>query len=271
MQERVAAGADGELLSESLEPGIVVLTLNRPKARNALSLSMLTSLRQAFDTIGRDTSVAAIVLAANGPVFCSGHDLKEMTARRGDADGGKAFFDLTMTTCAAMMQSIVKCPRPVIAAVEGPASAAGAQLIATCDMAVAAASATFTTPGVNIGLFCSTPMVAVSRAVGRKRALEMLLTGTPIDARTAVDWGLVNRAVPSDELDAVVDDLAGRIAAASAATVAIGKAAFWEQVDRDEAGAYAYTREVMARNAGRPAAQEGIGAFLGKRAPVWPE
>ncbi len=269
MQERVAAGADGELLSESLELGIVVLTLNRPKARNALSLSMLTSLRQAFDTIGRDTSVAAIVLAANGPVFCSGHDLKEMTARRGDADGGKAFFDLTMTTCAAMMQSIVKCPRPVIAAVEGPASAAGAQLIATCDMAVAAASATFTTPGVNIGLFCSTPMVALSRNLPRKRVMEMLLLGEALDAQSAAEFGLVNRVVEASKVREEAISMARTIASKSRMTVAIGKEAFYRQVEMPLGDAYDYAARVMVENMMIRDANEGICAFIEKRPPTW--
>ncbi len=177
------------------EPGIAVLTLDRPAARNALSMAMLEALGQAITALGRDDSVKAIVLAANGPAFCAGHDLKELTAHRADADGGRAFYRATMTLCADVMQGIVTCPKPVIAAVHAMATAAGCQLVATCDLAVAADGAKFCTPGVNIGLFCSTPMVALARNVPRKRAMEMLLLGEIIGAKEAADYGLVNRAV----------------------------------------------------------------------------
>ncbi len=269
MQERVAAGTDAELLSDRLEPGIVVLTLNRPKARNALSLSMLASLRQAFETIGGDSSVAAIVVAANGPVFCSGHDLKEMTAHRADADGGKAFFEQTMSSCAAMMLSIVKCPKPVIAAVEGPASAAGAQLIATCDLAVAADTANFTTPGVNIGLFCSTPMVALSRNMPRKRIMEMLLLGEALDAVSAAEFGLVNRVVPAANVRDEALSMARTIASKSRMTVAIGKEAFYRQAELPLGEAYDYAARVMVENMMIRDANEGICAFIEKRPPAW--
>jgi enoyl-CoA hydratase/carnithine racemase len=269
MQERVASGADGELLSERPEPGIVLLTLNRPKARNALSLSMLSSLRDAFETLGRDASVAAIVLAANGPVFCSGHDLKEMTARRGDVDGGKAFFERTMSSCSAMMLSIVRCPKPVIAAVEGPASAAGAQLIATCDLAVAAETSNFTTPGVNIGLFCSTPMVALSRNMPRKRIMEMLLLGEALDAASAAQFGLVNRVTAAAKVREEALGMARTIASKSRMTVAIGKEAFYRQAEMPLGEAYDYAARVMVENMMIRDANEGICAFIEKRPPTW--
>jgi enoyl-CoA hydratase/carnithine racemase len=265
-----AASAEEPLLTlDRPRPGVAVLTLNRPAARNALSLAMLDALHNAFVTLGADTSVAAIVLAANGPVFSSGHDLKELTAHRADADKGLAFYSEAMTRCSAMMQAIVACPKPVIAAVQGTATAAGCQLVATCDLAIAADTAHFATPGVNIGLFCSTPMVALSRNVGRKRAMEMLLTGDMLSAAAAVDYGLINRAVPAADVLPQALDLAEKIAAKSPLTVAIGKRAFYAQAEMPLSEAYAYAAQVMVDNMMTRDAEEGIGAFLGKRPPEW--
>jgi enoyl-CoA hydratase/carnithine racemase len=240
------------------------LTLNRPERRNAMSLELMEEAIEALGALSRAEGCRVIVLAANGPAFSAGHDLSEMRGRE------RSFYDQLFDTCTVLMQAIHEVPQPVIARVHGIATAAGCQLVATCDLAIAAEEARFATPGVKIGLFCSTPMVAVSRAVGRKRAMEMLLTGTPIDARTAADWGLVNRVVPAADLDAAVDELARQVADSSAYTVSVGKRAFWEQIDRTEPGAYDFTKDVMAANAAADAAQEGIGAFLDKRPPVWP-
>jgi enoyl-CoA hydratase/carnithine racemase len=265
-----ATPAEEPLLTlDRLRPGVAVLTLNRPAARNALSVAMLDALHKAFTTLGADTSVAAIVLAANGPVFSSGHDLKELTAHRADADKGLAFYSEAMTRCSAMMQAIIACPKPVIAAVQGTATAAGCQLVATCDLAIAADNAQFCTPGVNIGLFCSTPMVALSRNVGRKRAMEMLLTGDMLSAADAVEYGLVNRAVPAADLLPQAIALAEKIAAKSPLTVAIGKRAFYAQAEMPLEEAYAYAAQVMVDNMMTRDAEEGIGAFLGKRPPEW--
>jgi enoyl-CoA hydratase/carnithine racemase len=239
------------------------LTLNRPTRRNALSLALMQEAIGALQELSADPECRVIVLAGNGPAFSAGHDLSEMRGRE------PAFYDELFGVCTRLMQTIHGVPQPVIARVHGIATAAGCQLVATCDLAIAAEEATFATPGVKIGLFCSTPMVAVSRAVGRKRAMEMLLTGTPVSAQTAADWGLVNHVVPAAELDAAVDELAGRVASSSSYTLAIGKAAFWEQIDRSEAGAYEHAQQVMAANAAATDAQEGIGAFLDKRAPTW--
>jgi enoyl-CoA hydratase/carnithine racemase len=239
------------------------LTLNRPTRRNALSLALMQEAIAALQELSADPECRVIVIAGNGPAFSAGHDLSEMRGRE------RAFYDELFTVCTQLMQTIHHVPQPVIARVHGIATAAGCQLVATCDLAIAAEEATFATPGVKIGLFCSTPMVAVSRSVGRKRAMEMLLTGTPIDARTALDWGLVNRVVPAADLDAAVDELAARVTASSAYTLAVGKAAFWEQIDRTEPGAYELTQQVMAANAAATDAQEGIGAFLDKRHPTW--
>ncbi|WP_229309076.1 enoyl-CoA hydratase [Hyphomicrobium album] len=265
-----ATSAEEPLLNlERPRPGVAVLTLNRPAARNALSVAMLDALHKAFAALGADTTVAAIVLAANGPVFSSGHDLKELTAHRADADKGLAFYSEAMTRCSAMMQAIVACPKPVIAAVQGTATAAGCQLVATCDLAIAADSAQFCTPGVNIGLFCSTPMVALSRNVGRKRAMEMLLTGDMLSAADAVEYGLINRAVPAAEVLPQAIALAETIAAKSPLTVAIGKRAFYAQAEMPLSEAYAYAAQVMVDNMMTRDAEEGIGAFLGKRPPEW--
>ena len=251
------------------EPGIALLTLDRPQARNALSRAVMTALSEALAELAADKDVRAIVLAANGPAFCAGHDLKELTARRTDADGGRAFYTETMTQCSALMQSIIACPKPVIAAVEGIATAAGCQLVATCDLAVAADTATFATPGVNIGLFCSTPMVALSRNVPRKRAMEMLLLGEALSAVDAATYGLVNRVVPATEVRTAAIGFARTIAAKSSATVAIGKAAFYSQLEQPLAQAYTQAAEVMVTNMMYADAEEGICAFLDKRPPNW--
>lgn len=245
------------------EDGVAWLTLNRPEARNALSAPLMTELEAALGRIERDRTVRVVVLAGAGPAFCAGHDLREL--RGLDPAGLAALF----AQCSRLMQAIVGLRVPVIARVHGIATAAGCQLVATCDLAVAAEGARFATPGVNIGLFCSTPMVALSRAVGRKAAMRMLLTGDMLDAARAVRIGLVNEAVPEGELDGAVRALAGRIASRSPASVAIGKPAFYRQAEMGLADAYTYAAGVMARNMAVRDAAEGIDAFLGKRAPVW--
>jgi enoyl-CoA hydratase/carnithine racemase len=274
MQERIANTAEGArhdapLAIERPAAGVAVVTLNRPQARNSLSLAMLDALHLAIVELGREAGVSAIVLAANGSVFSAGHDLKELTAHRGDADHGHAFFDHTMRRCSEMMQAIVACPKPVIAAVQGTATAAGCQLVATCDLAVAAESAQFCTPGVNIGLFCSTPMVALSRNVSRKHAMEMLLLGEMVSAAQAAQWGLVNRVVPAPELLATALALAERIAEKSPATVAVGKRAFYAQAEMPLKDAYDHASKVMVENMMARDAAEGIAAFLDKRKPEW--
>jgi enoyl-CoA hydratase/carnithine racemase len=243
--------------------------MNRVAARNSLSLSMIDGLHAAVSELAEDSGVAAIVLAANGPVFSAGHDLKELSAHRTDSDKGLAFFESTMERCSGMMQAIVACPKPVIAAVQGTATAAGCQLVATCDLAVAAENAEFCTPGVNIGLFCSTPMVALSRNVTRKRAMEMLLLGEMLPASAAAEYGLVNRVVPQDELMDAAISLAGKIAKKPPAIVAMGKAAFYTQAELPLSEAYAYATKVMVENMMTRDAEEGIGAFLQKRKPKW--
>lgn len=268
---RDSASSHHQRLIEIDAPAAAIarLTLNRPEARNALSLALMGELKAAIGELSGDASVAAIVLAANGPVFSSGHDLKELTAHRADADQGRAFFEETMRTCAALMLAIVGCPKPVIAAVQGRATAAGCQLVATCDLAVAADTADFATPGVNIGLFCSTPMVALSRNVPRKQAMEMLLTGAPISADAAVRMGLLNRSVPAGDVMDEALALARTIAAKSKHTVAIGKVAFYRQIDMPLAEAYDYAARVMVENMLAADAREGICAFLDKRQPEW--
>lgn len=238
---------------------VTELTLNRPDKRNALSLSMMRDLTDAV----RAAQGAVVVIGGAGPAFSAGHDLGEMVGR--DAE----FYDELFAACTVLMEALHDLPQPVIAKVQGVATAAGCQLVAACDLAVAEEGARFATPGVKIGLFCSTPMVPLSRAIGRKRALQLLLTGEFIDAATAADWGLVNVVVPPGDLDATVSDLARSIAAASAATVGIGKAAFYDQIDLPEREAYELTRQVMAANAAIPDAQEGISAFLEKRPATW--
>ncbi|MDX2289075.1 MAG: enoyl-CoA hydratase [Hyphomicrobiaceae bacterium] len=249
--------------------GVALIVLARPASRNSLSLAMIAALREAVATLGAAPDVRAIVLAADGPAFCAGHDLKELTARRADADGGKAFYSQTMQACAALMLSIVTCPKPVIAAVHAMATAAGCQLVASCDLAIAGSQAKFCTPGVNIGLFCSTPMVALSRNVPRKRAMEMLLLGEVITASQAAEYGLVNRALAETEPLAAALEMASVIASKSPATVAIGKEAFYRQLEMGLSDAYDYAAHVMVENMMHRDAVEGIGAFIEKRPPLW--
>jgi enoyl-CoA hydratase/carnithine racemase len=239
------------------------ITLNRPAQRNALSLEVMEEVIATLERLGGDAEVRVVVIDGAGPAFCAGHDLGEMV------DRDLAFYQHVFDVCTRMMEAIHKVPQPVIARVHGMATAAGCQLVAACDLAVAAEEARFATPGVKIGLFCSTPMVPLSRAIGRKRALEMLLTGTPVDAATALDWGLVNRVVAADALDETVDALAASIAASSSLTVGIGKEAFYAQIDLDEPRAYDLTKTVMSMNMLAADAQEGICAFLEKRPPTW--
>jgi enoyl-CoA hydratase/carnithine racemase len=265
---RAAASGQELMLREDLD-GVAVLTLNRPQTRNSLSEAMLAALGDALTAIAADRSVRAVILAANGPAFSAGHDLKEITAHRSDDDGGRAYIRQLMETCCAMMLSIVRLPQPVIAAVEGVAAAAGCQLVASCDLAVASASAKFSTPGVQIGLFCSTPMVALSRNVARKHTMEMLLTGEMIGAENAFTIGLVNRVVEPGRARDEAMRLARKITAKSAAVVRIGKEAFYRQLELGLADAYAYTSEVMVENMTMRDAEEGIGAFIAKREPKW--
>ena len=260
---------DASILLRDTIGSIALLTLNRPAARNSLSEAMIAELQGALGQIGEDKTIRAVVIAANGPVFSAGHDLKELTARRGDSDRGRAYFATIMNACSTMMQTIVNLPKPIVAAVQGIATAAGCQLVASCDLAVAAETAAFATPGVDIGLFCSTPMVALSRNVPRKQALEMLLTGEPIPAATAKNIGLINRVVaPGSERDAAIA-LAQKVALKSAYTVKLGKAAFYRQAEMSLADAYRYAAEVMTENMMARDAEEGIGAFIEKRKPKW--
>ena len=239
------------------------LVLDRPEKRNALSLELMEEVIAALHEASGHETTRAIVVEGAGPAFSAGHDLSEMIGRE------REFFDRLFERCTMMMEAVHAVPQPVIAKVHGIATAAGCQLVAACDLAVAAEGTRFATPGVNIGLFCSTPMVPVSRAVGRKRAMQMLLTGEPIDARTALDWGLVNRVVPADELEPAVLALVEAIARSSPYTVSTGKHAFYAQVDRTEADAYDHCKVVMSENALAHDAQEGMSAFLEKRPPVW--
>jgi enoyl-CoA hydratase/carnithine racemase len=265
---RFGETADAEVLRADAD-GIATLTLNRPAARNALSLALIDALRAHVDAVAAERQVRAIVLSANGPVFSSGHDLKELTAHRADADRGRAFFAETMRRCAALMQAIVALPQPVIAAVEGTATAAGCQLVATCDLAIAGGEARFATPGVNIGLFCSTPMVALSRNIAPKHAMEFLLLGDMADAETAYRIGLVNRVVGAGGALEAAQALARKAASKSTHVLAIGKKAFYAQRDMNLAEAYDYTVDVMVQNMLAHDAEEGIGAFVEKREPKW--
>jgi enoyl-CoA hydratase/carnithine racemase len=261
--------ASSAILISEIREHIAILTLNRPAARNSLSEAMIAALQTALDQLSADPDVRVIVLAANGPAFSSGHDLKEVSARRADPDRGAGYFSQLMKTCSRMMQTVVLSPKPVIAAIEGVATAAGCQLVASCDLAVAAETARFSTPGVNIGLFCSTPMVALSRNVPRKRAMEMLLLGEMLDAKSAAEWGLVNRVVPAGQaLDGAML-LAQRIASKSPATVKIGKQAFYRQLEAGLDEAYGQAAAVMVENMMFVDAKEGIDAFIEKRQPVW--
>ncbi len=265
----VATPPPSPILLRETVGSIAVLTLNRPAARNSLSEAMIAGLHAALKEIADDKAVHALVITANGPAFSAGHDMKELTARRSDADRGRAYFAHIMNACSAMMQAIVHLPKPVVAAVQGIATAAGCQLVASCDLAVASEAASFATPGVDIGLFCSTPMVALSRNVPRKQAMEMLLTGEPISAETAKQIGLINRVVAAGtEHDAAIA-LANKVALKSAYTVKLGKEAFYRQAEMSLADAYRYTAEVMTENMMARDAEEGIGAFIEKRAPKW--
>ncbi len=249
---------------------VVLLTLNRPDARNCLSEDLIAALHAEIQSIGQSEAARAIVITGAGSAFSSGHDLKELTAHRNDPDRGKAYFAKIMNACSAMMQSIVLCPKPVIAAVNGIATAAGCQLVASCDLAVASSTARFATPGVNIGLFCSTPMVALSRNLSRKAAMEMLLLGDMVDAPRALQLGLVNQVVEEDETVNAAMAFARQIATKPKATLRIGKEAFYRQIEMPLDEAYAYASAVMVDNMLDAEAKEGIGAFLEKRPPVWP-
>ena len=256
--------ADEALVLRHDADGVARLTLNRPAARNALSLALMAEFQSALDAVAEDDTVKLVVIAGNGPGFCAGHDLKELRANR-----DRAFYKRTFTASSALMLTIMRLPKPVIAEVHGIATAAGCQLVATCDLAVADEDARFATPGVNIGLFCSTPMVALGRNVGRKQAMEMLLTGEMIDAGTALRMGLINRVAPRGGLDQAVAALAATIADKSPLILKIGKQAFYRQLEMGVEEAYDYTAEVMTRNMLTADAEEGFDAFIEKRAPVW--
>ena len=257
------------ILLRETTSSIAVLTLNRPAARNSLSEAMIAHLHAALDEIAADKTIRAVVIAANGTAFSAGHDLKELSAHRKEPDRGRASFARIMNACSAMMQAIVHLPKPVVAAVQGVATAAGCQLVASCDLAVASEAATFATPGVDIGLFCSTPMVALSRNVPRKQAMEMLLTGEAISAATAANIGLVNRVVAAGSEREAAIELAHKVARKSAHTVKLGKEAFYRQAEMSLAEAYRFAAEVMTENMLARDAEEGIGAFIEKREPKW--
>jgi enoyl-CoA hydratase/carnithine racemase len=256
--------SDDPILLSEIAGGVATLTLNRPKARNALSMALMAELDRALTSLAADRSVKVVILAANGPAFCAGHDLKEMRGLK-SRDELAAVFAL----CAKVMTGIVRLPQPVIAKVHAMATAAGCQLVASCDLAYAAHGAQFATPGVNIGLFCSTPMVALSRSVGRKQAMEMLLSGHPIDADTAQGWGLINHAVAPEALDATVAEMAALIAAKSGYAVKVGKEAFYRQLELGLDDAYGLAAQVMTENMLAHDAAEGIDAFLEKRPACW--
>ena len=264
MNAAAQTSEDQPVLRRTLDEGVLRLVVNRPAARNALSIGLMTALQDALGRAAGDAGCRVVVIAADGPAFCAGHDLRELRA-----DPSRAAYERVFAQCSELMLQIVRLPKPVIAEVDGIATAAGCQLVATCDLAIAADDARFATPGVNIGLFCSTPMVALSRAVGRKAAMEMLLTGDLIDAASAKALGLVNRVVPRAELAAATMGLARQIAGKSARTVAIGKEAFYRQAELGLADAYRYAAEVMTTNMLARDAAEGIDAFLEKRRPVW--
>jgi len=251
-------------LELSQKGSVARLRLNRPGRYNALSLELMQELRETLDALAQDAAVHVVILQGAGRGFSAGHDLSEMVGC--DA----AYYERLFEECTLLMQAIRRMPQPVIAQIHGVATAAGCQLVASCDLAIAARDARFGTPGVKIGLFCSTPMVPLSRAVGRKRAMQMLLTGELIDAPTALDWGLINDVVAPEALDGAADALAAKITGASPRVVGLGKETFYAQVERDEDAAYALTKQVMARNASTSDAQEGMSAFVEKRAPVWP-
>ena len=262
-------GANVPLLLREDRGAVAILTLNRPETRNLLSEAMLAALREELAAIATDRRVRVVVLAAEGPVFSAGHDLREMSAHRADADGGKAYFTDLFDRCSVMMQQVVGLPQPVIAAVEGTATAAGCQLVAACDLALAASDAKFGTSGINVGLFCSTPMVAVSRKVSRKHAMELLLTGDLIPADEAMRIGLINRVVEPGQARSAAVELAEQIARKSPAAIRHGKQAFYRQVEMNLADAYRLTSDVMAENMMEAETDEGIAAFFEKRKPNW--
>ncbi|MXN67299.1 enoyl-CoA hydratase [Stappia sp. GBMRC 2046] len=263
------ANAPSPPVGESLENGILTLAMQRPERKNSLSEEMLAGLQASLEEAAANPEVKVVVIRSTGNVFCAGHDLKEMTAARAHDDRGRAYYAEMMGRCSTLMQTVVRLPKPVVAVVEGLATAAGAQLVASCDLAIATDTATFCTPGVNIGLFCSTPMVALSRNVSRKQAMEMLLTGETIDASTAKEFGLINRIVPKDYLEPVVKKYAETIASKSPLTVKIGKEAFYNQAEMSLSDAYDYCANVMVENMLARDAEEGINAFLQKRKPEW--
>jgi len=251
------------IVVDTAPDGVAVVTMNRPEKRNALSLDVMHELIAAFEAVGADRTIKVAILRGIGPAFSSGHDLREMLER--SVEEYRTVFD----TCVRLMETIQAIPQPVIAEVAGIATAAGCQLVATCDLAIASSAAQFATPGVKIGLFCTTPMVALTRAIGRKRAMQMLLTGEMIDASTAAEWGLINRVVAPGELESATRALALQIASAAGYVIGLGKAAFYAQIDLDQPKAYAYAKEVMSMNALAEDAQEGMGAFVSKRSPAW--
>ena len=258
-----------EILLREDAGAIAILTLNNPTKLNALSEEMLIALHDQFAALAEDTTIRVVILRGAGKAFCAGHDLREMSAARAAEDKGRKYFNDLFAHCSEMMVSITKLPQPVIAQVHGIATAAGCQLVATCDLAVAAEGTRFGVNGVNIGLFCSTPMVALSRNVGRKEAMEMLVLGDPITAERAKEMGLVNAVVPEAELDAKIAEMTGKITSKSSLTIAIGKEAFYRQLESGVEDAYAYASEVMVRNMIAEDAEEGMGAFIEKRQPVW--
>lgn len=259
---------EGVLLREDHGP-IAVLTMNRPEARNSLSIELTDAFLEQFVELSDSSAVKAVVIAGNGPIFCAGHDIRDLEQHRTDEDGGEAYFKKSFAASSSLMRAIVHSPKPVIAAVEGTATAAGCQLVATCDIAVASDEAEFCTPGVHIGLFCSTPAVAVARNIGRKRAMEMLLLGEMVEAQCALQFGLVNRVVPKSDVMNVALDLAEKIASKSAAAISMGKKTFYEQVDAPLGEAYDTAGWAMAKNMMLQDAQEGLSAFLEKRQPQW--
>jgi enoyl-CoA hydratase/carnithine racemase len=266
----IRPASDGEVLLREDRGPVALLTLNRPEARNSLAEDLIAAVTGAMREVGGQDAIRAVVITGAGSAFCSGHDLKELTAHRNDPDRGRAFFAKTMNACSEMMLSLVRCPKPVIAAVNGIATAAGCQLVASCDLAVASQDARFATPGVNIGLFCSTPMVALSRNISRKAAMEMLLLGEMVEAEDARALGLVNRVVAPDRVVNEAVELGREIAMKPKRTLKIGKEAFYRQLDMTLEDAYRYASEVMVENMLDVEAEEGIGAFIAKRKPNWP-
>jgi enoyl-CoA hydratase/carnithine racemase len=269
MNAQALASPGPALIVKTAENGICTVTLNRPERRNPLSEAVLDALEAALAQIATDPAIKAVILVSTGAVFCAGHDLKEMTAHRSDSDNGRAYFASTLDQCSRVMQMIVSLPQPVIAAIEGTATAAGCQMVASCDLALAGQDAKFCTPGVHIGLFCSTPMVPLSRNLSRKHAMEMLLLGEMVGAMDALRLGLINRVVPAGSALDAARDMAQVIAAKASATVKIGKRAFYEQIEMPLAQAYQHATQVMVENMLAREAQEGIGAFLGRREPLW--